>query len=131
MTLRGTSGHLLVGSPLTSFPSSIEDDTEVPGLQRWRLVQLLLQRLCKKWTREYLLTNQIRKKWQHQKTIFAVNDLVFVTDDNNPPLHWPLGRVVAVYTGYDDLVRVARVKTQNGFINQPISKLRVLLLMAT
>ena len=78
-----------------------------------------------------IFTNQIRTKRQHKKTNLAVNDLVFVTDDNNPPLHWPLGRVVAVYTGNDDLVRVARFKTQNGLINRPISKLRVLPLMAT
>ena len=126
-----TPGHFLVGSPLTALPSSNEDDTEVPGLQRWRLIQLLMQRLWKRWTREYLLTNQIRTKWQHKKTNLAVNDLVCVTDDNNPPLHWPLERVVAVYTGNDDLVRVARVKTQNGLINRPISKLRILPLMAT
>ena len=120
-----TPGHFLVGSPLTALPSSNENDTEVPGLQRWRLIQLLLQRLWKRWTREYLL-NQIRTKWQHKKTNLAVNDLVFVTD--NPPLRWPLGRVVAVYTGIDDLVRVATVKTQNGLTNRPISKLP---LMAT
>ena len=48
-----------------------------------------------------------------------------------PPLHWPLGRVFAVYTNNVDLVRVARVETQNGPINRPIFKLRVLPLMAT
>ena len=98
-----TPGHFLVGSPLTALPSTKEDDTEVPGLQRWRLIQLLLQRLWKRWTREYLLTKQIRTNWQHKKRNRAVNDLVFVTDDNNS-LHWPLGQVFAVYTGNDDLV---------------------------
>ena len=126
-----TPGHFLVGSPLTALPSGNKDDTQAPGLQSWRMIQLLLQRLWKRWTREFILTNQIRTKWQHKKTNLAVNDLVFVTDDNNPPLYWPLGRVVAVYTGNDDLNRVARVKTQNGYINRPISKLRVLPLMAT
>ena len=126
-----TPGRFLVSSPLTALPKSNEDDTEVPGLQRWRLIQLLLQKLWIRWTREFLFTNQIRTKCQHKKTNLAVKDLVFVTDDNNPPLHWPLGRFVALYTGNDDLVRVARVKTQNGLINRPISKLRVLPLMAT
>ena len=58
-----TPGRFLVSSPLTALPSSNELDTEVPGLQRWRLIQLLLQRLWKRWTRENLLTNQIRTKW--------------------------------------------------------------------
>ena len=71
-----TPGHFLVGSPLTALRSSNEDDTKVPGLQRWRLIQLFLQRLWKRWTREDLLTNQIPTKWQHKKTNLAVNDLV-------------------------------------------------------
>ena len=54
-----TLGHFLQGSPLIAFSSSNEDDAEVPGLQRWRLMQLLLQRLWKRWTGKYLLTNQI------------------------------------------------------------------------
>ena len=79
-----TSVHFLLGSPLTALPSSNEDDTEVSCLQRWRLIQLLLQRLWKRWTRQNLLTNQIRTKWQLKKTNLAVNGVVFVTDDNHP-----------------------------------------------
>ena len=47
-----TPGHFPVGPTLTALPSSNEDDTGVPGLQRWRLIQLLVQKLWKRWTRE-------------------------------------------------------------------------------
>ena len=30
-----TPGHFFVGSPLTTLPSSNDDDIEVPSLQRW------------------------------------------------------------------------------------------------
>ena len=52
-------------------------------------------------------------------------DLVYITDDNSPPLSWPLGFVHETYTGNDNLVRVVKIKTGNGiFSNRPIVKLR-------
>ena len=41
-------------------------------------------------------------------------DLVHITDDNSPPLSWTLGIVHETYTGNDNLVRVAIIKTGKG-----------------
>ncbi len=88
-----TPGHFLVGFPLTALPDSIDDDCARECLQRWRLIQHLVRRFWRRWTKEYLLTNQIRTKWQQKRVNLAVDDLVHVTEDNIPILQWPLGRV--------------------------------------
>ena len=41
-------------------------------------------------------------------------DLVYITDDNSPPLSWPVGIVHETYTGKDNMVRVAKIKTGIG-----------------
>ena len=40
--------------------------------------------------------------------------MVFVKEDNLPPLHWQLGRITATRPGPDGIIRVATVKTDTG-----------------
>ena len=55
------------------------------------------------------------------------NDVVLVIDDQTPRGSWPLGRVMKVFRGKDDVVRSAVVKTQFGEYHWPISKMCMLL----
>ena len=57
----------------------------------------------------------------------SVGDVVVLHEDNMIPTKWPLGRVIETYSGSDGLVRVVRVKTQNGTFKRPVHKLAVLL----
>ena len=50
--------------------------------------------------------------------------MVLLTDENKPPLHWPLGRIVAIFTGNDDICRAVKVRTAKGVYNRPVVKLR-------
>lgn len=44
-----------------------------------------------------------------------VNDVVLVLDENKPRRHWPLGRVIEVYTNaVDKLVRSMKLKTSSS-----------------
>ncbi|XP_055856002.1 uncharacterized protein LOC129919180 [Episyrphus balteatus] len=56
----------------------------------------------------------------------TVGDLVLVRDERLPPTQWPLGRVLEVHTGEDNLVRVATIRTQSSIYKRAISKLVVL-----
>ncbi|CAK9820256.1 hypothetical protein ANTPLA_LOCUS10517 [Anthophora plagiata] len=49
--------------------------------------------------------------------------LVTIRDDNCPPLHWKLGRVVNVHPGSDGVVRVATVRTPHGVYKRSVKKL--------
>ena len=44
-------------------------------------------------------------------------------EDSMIPTHWPLGRVVEIFTSKDGIVRVARVKTEHGLFKRPVHKL--------
>lgn len=46
-----------------------------------------------------------------------------IKDDNQPPLKWKLGRVIALHPGADNLVRVVTLKTASGTTQRSITKL--------
>ncbi|UYV72368.1 hypothetical protein LAZ67_9002823 [Cordylochernes scorpioides] len=117
-----TPGHFLIGSPL------IED----PGLQnyeqgdlrsRWNLVQSLRNSFWSRWTREYINSLQQRNKWRLSQDNLKPNQLVLIKEDNLPPLKWRLARILEVYPGSDQKVRVAQVRAATGVYLRPITKL--------
>ena len=78
------------------------------------------------WRHDYLTSLQPRNKWQKPADSLKPNDMVFVVDDNTVPLKWPLGRVMKVFTGNDNVARVAEVGTKKWVGNRPVVKLRKL-----
>ncbi|UYV69790.1 hypothetical protein LAZ67_7000738, partial [Cordylochernes scorpioides] len=103
-----TPGHFLIGSPL------IED----PGLQNYERVDLR-----SRWTREYINSLQQRNKWRLSQDNLKPNQLVLIKEDNLPPLQWRLARILEVYPGSDQKVRVAQVRAATGVYLRPITKL--------
>ena len=73
------------------------------------------QRIC---------TLPARKKRKLETSNLKVGDIVFVIDDNVPPLQWPLAKIQHVYTGPDKFVRVVKIKTATGIYNRPVHKLK-------
>ena len=126
-----TPGHFLIGGPLTALPDRVVNDSQATPLKRWMLVQFLTQHFWKRWIKEYLLTHQIRNKWQRKSVNIQPGDLVYVAEDNISPLQWPLARVTKTFTGNDDLVRVVEVKINGKFYSRPISKLGKLPIQVT
>jgi hypothetical protein len=49
----------------------------------------------------------------------VVGDLVVIHSAIRPPMAWRLGRIIEVYLGADQLVRVTTVKTADGVIITP------------
>ncbi|KAJ8962212.1 hypothetical protein NQ318_018184 [Aromia moschata] len=49
--------------------------------------------------------------------------ILLVKEDNQPPMRWKLGRVEAIHAGRDDVVRVATLKTNSGFIKRSFAKI--------
>ena len=60
-----------------------------------------------------------------------IRDLVLLAEDNQAPLQWKTGPIQETYPGYDDVVRVVKVKTATGQLIRPVAKLRKLPLSTT
>ncbi|XP_051858027.1 uncharacterized protein LOC127565054 [Drosophila albomicans] len=120
-----TPGHLLVGGPLVAPAGSRTPDQEgLSCLRRWRAVSSLKRAFWQRWSREYVLGLQARAKWDRLQPNLRIGELVVVAEDNQPPMQWMVGRVVAVYPGADGAVRVADMRTSTGgLFKRPIHKL--------
>ena len=52
--------------------------------------------------------------------------MVLVSEHAVPRGFWPLGRIVKVFPGHDNVVRSAEVKTKFGVMKRPVTKLALL-----
>jgi len=118
-----TPGHFLVGRPLMSIPEPEISNTHSGLRTRWKLLQQSFQFFWRRWSQEYLNTLQVRGKWTKDSNNVEVGNMVVVKISDTPPLTWPLGRVIEVYPGTDKIVRVAKVRTNQGVFTRPVVKL--------
>ena len=91
-------------------------------MKRWSFTQNLLHGFWKRWSKEYVSSLQERGKWTSGKENLKLGDIVYITDDNTPPLQWPIGRVIHLYSGPDRFVRVVKIKTTTGIYNHAVHK---------
>ena len=124
------SAHFCLGGKLENLPlSQTTDDLKNPDsthspTKRWIQIQKMVSHFWKRWVKEYVLSLQERNKWKLETSNLKVGDIVFVIDDNVPPLQWPLSKIQYVYTGPDKFVRVVKIKTATGIYNRPVHKLK-------
>ncbi|XP_069968885.1 uncharacterized protein [Bactrocera oleae] len=121
-----TPAHLLIGCSLRALPPAQVATDPIRCCERWQLVCCLKQQFWRQWSKMYVTSFQERNKWLYPKRNLQPDDLVLVHEDNIPPQHWVLGRVVGTVEGQDGKVRVADVATKAGTLNRPIYKLALL-----
>lgn len=116
-------GVFLTMEPLTAPPEPDLSDVPLNRLSRWQLICRLHQHFWQRWSQEYLHTLHQRKKWLTPSQPVTLGTLVVVKQENTPPLHWPLGRIVETHPGKDGVVRVVTIKTARGTLKRPLVKL--------
>ena len=116
--------HFLIGDNMLALPSGSPQATNLTA--RYKLVKRIQDDFWKSWKRDNLTELQIRKKWFNNGPDIRVGELVLLAKDNEAPLQWKTGRVVEVYTGNHDIVRVCKVKTPTSLLIRPVIKLRKL-----
>ncbi|KAG5871523.1 hypothetical protein JTB14_035825 [Gonioctena quinquepunctata] len=65
---------------------------------------------------------QERSKWQQFHPNFEIVSLVLIKDDNTA-LCWKLEKVIKVFPGKDEIVRVVNLKAANGIVERPVSEI--------
>ena len=122
-----TPVHCLVGKPLLRFneqQSEPQDEQKLP--ERYRLLEKMKLSFWKSWSRDYLESLQIRKKWYREYSGMEKLDRVLIAVDNLRPLQWKLGRIIETYSGNDNLIRVVKLKTTSGELMRAVVNLRKL-----
>ena len=77
-----------------------------------------------KWMKEYLPRLTTRKKWAtEEKRHDAVGDLVWLCDKQNRPFNYPMGIILELHTGYDEVWRSALVETNQKQFKRPLVNL--------
>lgn len=89
-------------------------------LSRSAHLEKVREHLRQRFVKEYLslLVGHSKKG-----TSVREGDIVLVGTDNTKRISWPLGRVVAVMPGSDEVVRLVKVKTAKGEFLRPVQRL--------
>lgn len=121
-----TPAHFLIGAPLLARPEIEVSQVTYTPAKRWQIISHITQCFWKRWSSDYINSLQQRSKWTKKGINIKLNDIVLLQISNMGPQSWPLGRVMQLFPGKDEQVRVVRVKTKNGELVRPVSKLVVL-----
>ena len=125
-----TPSELLYGRRITSLPHY--NDTQTPSsvsfsrtsaTRRAKRLGELLNHFHDRWTHEYLTALRERHQTSgNNSQRIRVGDIVQIHQES-PRVQWKLARVDELFPGSDGLVRSAKLRTANGFLNRPIKKL--------
>ncbi|UYV73344.1 hypothetical protein LAZ67_10002797 [Cordylochernes scorpioides] len=115
-----TPGHFLIGNAMRH---DAESDHSTLNLRfRWSLIQPQRDYFWNRWSCEYLHQLQERRKWRTSHPDVNIGDLVMLKEQNKP-LQWKLARIVQIFPGEDDHVRVVLLRTPKGLLKRPITKI--------
>ncbi|GFV88909.1 integrase catalytic domain-containing protein [Trichonephila clavipes] len=121
-----TSAHVLIGRPITSISEPNIIHIETNRLNIYQRLTKIVQSIWKRWSNNYLSNLQQRSKWKFEKDNARVGDLVLIKEDNLAVNKWLIGRLIEVFPGKDNRIRVLTIKTQHGVVKRPISKICIL-----
>lgn len=117
-----TPAHFLTLTPLSSIPASDLTETNINRLDRFQLIDRMVQDFWKRWHSEYLTSLQTRQRWNTESYPVKIGTIVILEQPNIPPLQWPIGIIEQVYIGKDNVIRVVDVRTKYGKYKRPAIK---------
>ncbi|GFW77056.1 integrase catalytic domain-containing protein [Trichonephila clavipes] len=106
-----TPAHFLIGRPITSISEPNIIHIETNRLNIYQRLTKIVQSIWKRWSNNYLSNLQQRSKWKFEKDNARVGDLVLIKEDNLAVNKWLMGRLIEVFPGKDNRIRVVTIKT--------------------
>ena len=99
-----TPGHFLIGQALTIlFLEDVIIDVPENRLKYWEMVLHSVDKFWKLWSNDYLNTLHQRYKWRIKENNLKIGEIVLIKKQNLPPSNWPLGKIVEMHPGDDNL----------------------------
>jgi len=121
-----TPAELVVGRRLDQLPDPNirQNVTNIQHL--WRKRQAVLNGFWKRWSHDYLLAQNCRRKWHNPTNEELKNRVVIIRDDNLSRHDWKVGRILDTVLSKDGLVRTVIVKTPTSVLRRPIQRIALL-----
>ena len=111
-----TPSCLVIGKRILeqNCSNSLESD-RTSVTKRVRYLETLLNHFQNRFKKEYLpsLRDKHRSKTHTLRRVVQIGDIVHVHKDRTPKHCWPMGKVVRLLKGKDDIVRAVELKTHN------------------
>ncbi|GFT39502.1 integrase catalytic domain-containing protein [Nephila pilipes] len=98
-------------------------DLDIVDAKRIRYLQNLRYQLRQRFQKEYLSELIRNPQLAPKRCNLSVGDIVLVGSNNVKRLNWPLGRVIEMFQGEDNIERVAKLRVSNGEIIRPIQRI--------
>jgi hypothetical protein len=90
-------------------------------IKRIKYLQKLRENLKQRFRNEYLAL--LVHKGVRRNDVISIGDIVLIGHDNVRRIDWPLGIVLELYPGKDNIPRVARLRTAQGERIRPFQRL--------
>ena len=118
-----TPNHLLRINPQIALPSIVNHKKNFYAQNRFKIVQYAADEFCKRWLKKYPSTIMSRQKWKQERKNLCVGEAVLIVDANSARGYCPLGKVIELCPDGHGLVQIVKLKTKDGCLHRPISKL--------
>jgi hypothetical protein len=121
-----TPAELIIGRRMDPLPDPNlrKNHTNFPHL--WRKRQEVLNSFWKRWRHDYLLSQDVRKKWRTPSHENLQHKIVLIRDDNLSRNEWKLGRIIETFPSKDGFIRSVLVKTPTSTLRRPIQRIALL-----
>ena len=120
-----TPNHFLIGRGNPNFRFNTSNEAGIDLRKQWKSIQAVTSMFWKQWVQEYLPLLTQRQKWRTKIRNFE-RDLVLILSKDITRSNWPLTRVLDIYWGEDNVIRVGKVKTKDDIYTRPAAKLCLL-----
>ena len=121
-----TTNYFLIGRGNPNFRFNTSNEAGIDLRKQWKSVQAATSMFWKQWVQEYLPLLTQRQRWRTQTRNFERGDLVLISSKDIPRSNCSLARVLDIYRGEYDVIRVVKVKTKDDVFTRPASKLCLL-----
>jgi hypothetical protein len=121
-----TPFELINGRKLDQMPDPNQQRNVTTFPHLWRKRQAVLNSFWKRWKKDYLLSQNLRKKWNTPSNQDLLGRCVLINDDSMSRNTWKMGRIIETYPSKDGLIRTVLVKTSTSKLRRPIQKLSLL-----